>query len=1400
MKKHLAVLLTRNNFNKSLFKQKSPLVFQFYLYRRFIFLFTCLIYSKAFFSQSISEFKEGNIFTFSTDNQYWLQVQDEQGFLWGFNEAFEIVRFDGMEYHVFESGSGDSTKTEGLSPSQSRISKDERGGIWIVNHSSINRFDLDQGHFDHFNQKIFETDSIGAEGYYSLFEDSRGKFWIGGQRKMYALSTEKDRIEVVNGSNNIWFIFEDEDQDIWYWSGESVKSSKLIQLNPDSFTQKSVVKFPALNVKPGELIMSSRGNFAIPIPGESSEFLILNGGRFFLFNTKTEKIERLSRGLGKEERGYSAYWEGETLLIGTNQNRIIEYHSASRSFSSFLSLEKDQNEEVPVLKIFKSREGILWIVTEKKTYHVLPARSPFHLKPYPDNLHIQLAFAHQEMLLSFLGEVFFHTTEGLVPVLQKPGSKTIPIDLKPTDFFVPKQYLSEQMPPQNEISDLSGIRFEEDKNTQSLWLLLTQNPYGIKLFQYDSLGNKIAQYQCYEEKNCIKSTYLELMASKKGDFWMAGWKGVSRFSPKDQSFKNFLYQSGRNPRLNNRNTLCILEDSHHDIWVGYTKRGVSRIDSSTESITHYRHHPKDLETIISDQWVIDLIEDQNGNIWVASFDGLSRWNRDHDQFTRFSKVDGLPPDNITALLEDQKGQIWVITEGQVSLFDPKANRFYNYGKEDGIEYTASHYNQIFMDNAGNVFHPTKHGAFHFNSNQVLPDSLVPPLVLIEFLAKHKNLKSATDPGLKKSFFPTNSVVELPFDQNDFTIRYAALEYLFPEKIKFAYQLLGYDEEWQEVGAKREATYTNLSPGTYQFKLKCYNRHGFESQEPLVLSIEILPPWYRTILAWGIWIFLLAGGMYALFNYLLKRQLRQAEESRQIELNALKTRLFTNITHEFRTPLTIINGYAKQLERGVNFEQREKLGIVRRNVQQLLRLVNQMLDLSKLESGNMQVNWVQGDIIPILKYLFESFHSLASEKNQLLEFSSSISTLEMDYDPGKLQHIVSNLVSNAIKFTPENGEIKLHISSENEKLKLEFSDTGIGIPKAQLAHVFERFYQVDSSATRKGEGTGIGLTLTKELVHLLNGTIEVKSQPSEGTIFTLRLPITQNAKSSALELSPVSIPKTPQIPKNLQQPSPKGIHNDKPILLLVEDNPDLLQYLITMLQPLYQILTAPNGQKGLELAKKEMPDLIISDVMMPVMDGYELCRLLKEDLHTCHIPIILLTAKADVDSKIEGIEQGADAYLSKPFDEKELKTRLRKLLEAKQKLQQHYTSQDFIIKKAANTQIPHSKLDSQFLQAFQKTIEERIDDIQLSAEQLAALHHLSYNTCFRKIKALTGMGVKTYIQHIRIHKAAEWLQKFPEKTVSEIAHEAGFNSLHFFSRQFKKVIGKSPSAYRKLERS
>ncbi len=797
---------------------------------------------------------------------------------------------------------------------------------------------------------------------------------------------------------------------------------------------------------------------------------------------------------------------------------------------------------------------------------------------------------------------------------------------------------------------------------------------------------------------------------------------------------------------------------------------------------------------------MDATEDAEGNIWITTKgNGLNKYSPETGKFTRYDESHGLQDNSLNRIAIDSEDKIWVTTSKGLSRFDPITETFTNYDQNDGL---VSWESALYANKeTGDIFTGGPKGFHAFNIHELQSPVEQPSPIKIArlsyFNSKTNKMTKVEPKSLKDrrlTLSHRESIIEADF---------AILDLFGQSKHSYQYSWVSFGDapEWKPLGNQNRVRLINLEPGEYTFSVKGRNSIGVWNELESPIHLHIQSPWWATTAAYLA--YLLVGLSLLVFSYRfqLNRQKVKAEALRFKEINTLKSRLYTNITHEFRTPLTVILGMADQI-RGHEKERR----LIRRNSNSLLRLINQLLGLSRLESGQMKLHLEQGDFIRYLRYLTESFHSAATEKQIQLSFASEVPVLIMDFDADKAQQIVYNLLSNALKFTPAGGRIDFQLSQGSQEgqpyLEIKVADTGMGISPSELPHIFDRFYQADASTTRRGEGAGIGLAFTRELAHFLGWTIAAESKLGAGTTFTLHLPVKKEAGTPIFPESAIRQNPSPEAMGVTRQPRPAsstsapatGTPADKeaPILLIIEDNADVTAYITALLQKDYQIETAPDGQQGIDKALALVPDIIITDVMMPEKDGYEVCETLKTDERTSHIPIIMLTAKATEADRLTGLRTGADAYLMKPFNKEELFVRLEKLLELRRKLQARYAL-------AADplTRLSREKpsLDERFLEKIRQIIEEKIDDADLDIPYLCDKVHLSSTQLYRKMKALTGAPPMGFIRKLRLHKAKALLQT-TELNVSEIAYELGFTDPHYFSRAFKKEFGKAPSASRK----
>ena len=877
-----------------------------------------------------------------------------------------------------------------------------------------------------------------------------------------------------------------------------------------------------------------------------------------------------------------------------------------------------------------------------------------------------------------------------------------------------------------------------------------------------------------------------VFTDNKGNVWITTFsKGLCKFegnlSVNDYRFKQYAYGK-QAEQLPSPLTLSMVQDNNDAYWIA-TQKGLSKMTldaSGTACFTSY----SETQGLVTNGVLSSYIA-EDGTLWVGSRKGLNKYVAEENRFVSFGKRDGLTNTFVYNILEDAKKHLWVTTNGGLFKFNPETEQFANYLPKDGVQSTEFNLGALSKDkNSGLLYAGGIAGLTVFDPNRVDELDAPAPLLFSNITSKGQTLHGA----FKKSTLSN----KITFQYNDFPISlsYAALDYRPSKNNNYEYRLLPQDKQWNKVTNNQDIQLLNLSSGSYTLELRGLSRGIPWKQKPLELALTITPPWYRSTLAFICYVLLIGGAIFMYYQSTLQRKLAGEETRRLQDLDDLKTRFITNITHEFRTPLTIILGYIDTLKEKIASkpEQSDDLRIIENNSTNLLHLVNQMLDLAKLEKGKLHVDYQKQDVVTFTNGIVSTFEHTAKEKEIQLTASDSFTDPIIDFDAEKLRQILSNLISNALKFT-DRGSVAVTLSETEKEYSISVKDTGRGIPEKDLPNIFERFYQIENNDFKVSQGTGIGLALTKELVHLMNGTIQVTSQPNIGTTFTITLPLKRVAPTAQYTNNSAAITTGIEVP-SYQHTLPA---KDDQLVLVVEDNPDMSRYIGSCLQPYFNVLFAFNGQEGLAKATEHTPDIIVSDVMMPILDGFQMTQQLQEQETTNHIPVILLTSKAAQEDTLEGLESGADAYLTKPFQKQELLVRITKLIEKRTLLQQKY-SVDTLIAPQNNSKAPTDKNDV-FLQKVITHIEDDLGNHEFGSAQLASALALSESQLYRKLKAITDTSTAIFIRSVRLEKAKILLQT-STKNVSEIAYETGFNDPNWFGKVFKEKFGVPPSEIQK----
>lgn len=893
---------------------------------------------------------------------------------------------------------------------------------------------------------------------------------------------------------------------------------------------------------------------------------------------------------------------------------------------------------------------------------------------------------------------------------------------------------------------------------------------------------------------------------------------------------------------------CLMLDREGYYWIG-TPQGGYRF--AAEDLIPEKETPSSVEFFslkthremgLAGDYIISLHQDAKGRIWLGTFgSGLLQAEIEGGKIARFStfrQSDGLCNNTCYAIEEGSSGELWLSTDYGLARFDPDSRHVTNYYRSDGLLDNQFYWGASDKGPDGKLYFGGVSGMSFFDPTEIRPYPFSPEVAITDFKVMNRSL----EPGEKRygqvamlSAAAVSDTVLLSYQDNVFSIDFSALAYYLPERLTYQYRMEGVDPDWVEVPADRHfASYTNLSGGSYRFEVRGINEDGVVSENTASLWVVVRPPFWETPWFQGLMLLLLIIAVMVYINlrtrYLHQQKAKLEQEvtrrTHQIEeqnarlekqkgdlielneqvkmVNQLRLRFFTNISHEFRTPLTLIVDPIQNLleQFPEDTTTGRTLRIVHRNSRRLLHLINQLMHFRRLESGKLKLQVGKGDLLAFVQEVFISFNHLAEQRE--VQYRLDVQgTPQADtwFDPEKLENILFNLLGNAFKYTPEGGHVDLRVRfGKNQQVRFEVEDTGPGIPKEQQKRIFDHFYQVENTENRNLHGSGIGLALSKELVQVLRGRIWVESEPGKGSLFGVEVPYGKEAFSASERTqspqpyqSNLSTQVTLAQEEFSIQATPEDSLDDdksqKPLVLIAEDNYDLMAFLTQSLRGNYRVLSAQNGKDALELARKYTPQLIVSDVMMPVMDGLELCSQLKGNIQTSHIPVILLTARDTVEHWVEGLESGADDYVPKPFNLKILQTRIDNLINSRQQLKLIYSKGQM-----PNTrEVASNSVDQEFLQKVHDLLEKRGLEPDFSHDELADEMCISRSLLYKKLKALTGMTVTEFINSHRLRKASELLV-LEQLTISEVAFQCGFNDPKYFSRVFRKYYGMSPSEY------
>jgi signal transduction histidine kinase/ligand-binding sensor domain-containing protein/DNA-binding response OmpR family regulator len=1341
-------------------------------------------------------------------------LEDSRGFMWFGTQGGGLCRYDGKRILVYRHEEENSASISGNDISS--LAEDSRRNIlWIGTDKGLDAYDYSTGRFMHVLPDSADTTSLSKPR--ALCQDRDGSLWIaadggllqmqsesGGRRKIVRHVSDPGDSNSLN-SNTILDLHRGVDGEIWIATGRGLHR----------------------------------------FDSQSKKF------RRFLFPAKAGELNRLNVVLGIESSNDGFLW------LATNDG-LVRFDTRKLLLQAIKTKLTDLTGK-QLSSIVRDRDGNLWIGVAFRQLFVLDVETlqTIPLIPDPSDPKGLGSNAVACFYVDRHGSVWIGTLEKGISKLEVSRNKSTRLLHRPGDV--------------NSLCGNVVFGLLEDIRG-NLWIGTTRG-----LDMYDRRRGRFAHHVHNPENpwtlsnNCIVSITMD----REGTIWAGSDHGLNRIDPVTGRTTRY-YNEPKPPHLLARNAVSavhqdmtgriwvgtgvglqlldtlerkfetplvfavisgILEDRDgKTLWVGTTDKGLYRVDIGTGEVKRFSVDPRDRAST-NEHNIQDLREDAvepETFLWLATFGGgLYRFDKVSEKFTSFTERSGLA-DNTTVSLEfDKRGFLWVGTMKGISRFDPRTATVRNYDSRDGITNGEGNGHAILRTASGEIVLGTMRGVTIFHPDSVRDNPHIPPIVLTEIrIANRPVLPGGPNSPLEKTITETREIV-LSYLDNIISFEFAALDFVVPSKNQYAYKMEGFDNDWIYSGSVRSATYTNLDPGTYLFRVKGSNNDGVWNEHGLSLSIVITPPWWKTSWAYVTYVIGLGAILYLFYRVRMRRlvlahqvQLEHLEAEKMHELDRIKSRFFANISHEFRTPLTLILGPARQILEGSKEEEtKTKADLIHRSARKLNQLVSELLDIAKIEGGEMKLKARPTNMVSAVNDITLSFQPLAERKKIALTVRSDNSEVIAWMEREKLDKILSNVLSNAFKFTPEGGHVdvslratprrgercnlttqeeiasSLESTPRNDRVPEGFvtitvTDTGIGIPADQLDKIFDRFYQVDSGHTREHEGTGIGLSLTKELVELHKGRIEVESQEGKGSSFKLIFPLGRDhlkpEEICGEEAEEVHVPAERERVEVEDEPGTDARSSGGsalPTLLLVEDNADVRKYISMILEDHYRIIEAKNGEEGLDKACREIPDLIISDIMMPKMDGFELCRRLKSDTRTSHIPLIMLTAKATIGDKISGLELGADDYIMKPFEASELKARIRNLLDQRKRLQKYFREHGLFGIEESDI----ASVDQKFLQKAAHVIQEHLSDVSFGVEAFAEEMAVSRSLLFRKMEALVGEAPSELIKRTRLNKAAKLLEA-NAGNVSEIALEVGFSNPSYFAECFRKQFGVTPTRY------
>ncbi|MFZ4413816.1 MAG: hybrid sensor histidine kinase/response regulator transcription factor [Bacteroidales bacterium] len=1345
--------------------------------RTIVFSVLLVITSTLLFSQNRSaKFIHLSMKDGLSNNEVTAIFKDSKGFLW-FGTSDGLNKYDGYTFTVYKNDVNNPKSISGnLIVS---IVEDHNGQLWIGSSAGLDKLERETETFVHISTKTPNSKNSRINTISSLLVDYQGYLWIGINTGLLKLNTKTgELIDIFENSSlkkqlqgiSVRCIYEDKSKNLWFgtWFGG------LVKLDPSRKHFSIFKNNPADPLSLPENTVSAfyEDKFnRLWVGTQSSGLSIYAPANQKFYKLKNPLINGKIQGIVAVENHQIWVCQDRTIaeINETNLNQVYQYKNDIKDIQSFTPSNANT--------MYKDNTGIVWIGTGAGILFWDEARDKF--SAYYFNIVNDAE--------KYYSKTFYFDPE---------NNTWIGTFGKGLFIYNPaKKVFSRYTASKNGLA--SDFIFNICEIKSGLYWIGTMG--GISIF--DAKSRKVVGKITHDASNAnsiYNNVVQQIFKDSRNNIWVVTQESLDLI----RGNKFIHFTKNKLNGLSHYKIMDLIEDRSGNIWIA-TKNGLNKYDWKSGKITQYFNNPNNKNSLSSSE-LLSLYEDSNGTIWVGTRKGLDFYVKKSNSFKPYLFNDKINNTLVFKITEDNKKNLWIVTPTGLSKLNTKTAEIKNYNETDGLNNNVE---ALTKDKNGNIYLGGTHTGFYkFNPASIIVNSLVPPIYITNFTIFNKTVPVEPDNNnaILQNNISATKAITLQYNQSVLEFEIAALNYTLSEKNQYKYKLEGSDKDWMKLKpGSRFIPYTNLNPGSYTLLVKGSNNDGVWNEKGVRLEITVLPPFWRTNIAFFIYFIFLTVSLIVFRSIGLKRyrqktqvELEKLNATKIHEIDQMKLQFFANISHEFRTPLTLITGPLNKLMTEARNEGKdflvEQYAMIQRNTLRLMLMINQLIDLQKSETGSLKLEMVYGELIPYFHTIYEKFLSLADEQGVDYQLITLIEKLDTSFDSDKLEKIVTNLLSNAFKFTKD--KVILSIKFLENNLILEVEDNGIGIAEEHLTKIFENFYQVDNSSTRKNEGSGIGLALTRELVLLYKGNISAESEVGVGTTVKVVIPI------SAITLK-ISATEVRVVKNEMNTPAEKieslvvvdefDSENDdeNPLVLIVEDNADLRLYIRSILGVNYRVAEAENGKIGVELAYQLLPEMIITDVMMPEMDGMELCQMLKNDERSSHIPIIMLTALNSTENELKGLETGADEYVTKPFHAELLLARIKNIIDFRRRL--HSKFQQSI--EIRPDEIVTNAADEKFLRKALELVEQNLNNLDFEIQQFIDGMNMSRAGLYVKIKALTGQSVSEFIKSIRLRHAAQMLLT-REFTISEITYKVGFQNRTQFNRSFKEQYSLTPTEF------